>query len=349
MYVLLALLMISVLVMMHEFGHFLAARACGIAVREFSIGMGPLLLKRKGKQGTQFSLRLLPVGGYCMFYGEDDEEDKRPTELDEAHRPFAQERVFKRMITIASGPLMNFLVAFVVVVIYVSVIGLQTVVPRVGELEENARAAGLMVGDEILAVNDQAVTGSQDVTNAINEAAGAEVIFTVLRDGQQLELPMTPFFDEEEQRYRVGFSFSIDRMRMPFLQSIPFSAQYCISSVGAVIDALGDIFTKGEGIDEMTGIVGTVYVIQDATRAGGFDMFIELLAVISVNLGVMNLLPIPGLDGSKLIFLIVEAVRGKPLSPKLESVLTIAGLVLIFGLMIALTYKDLTQILSGTF
>lgn len=346
MYVILALAMLSALVVAHELGHFLAARACGIPVREFSVGMGPLLLSRKGKGGTQFSLRALPVGGYCMFYGES--EDGAP-KRDEHERAFAQEPLRSRLLTIVSGPLMNFLVALVVVVLFVSALGVQTVVPRVDEVEENARAAGLLSGDELVAVDGKAVTSTDDVVAAINAAGGAPVTLTVLRGGQEMELPIAPFYDGEAGRYRVGFSFAVERTRIPLWQSVPFSVRYCVDCVGAIVDALAGIFSRGEGVEDVTGIVGTVYVIQDATRSGGVDMFLELLAMISVNLGVMNLLPVPGLDGSKLLFLLAEGVRGKPVSQRLEGALTMAGMALLFTLMIVLTYKDVAQILLGGF
>ena len=341
MYVVLALVMLSALIVTHELGHFLAARACGIAVQEFSVGMGPLLAKRVGKHGTQFSLRALPVGGFCMFQGEGEGGARSDA--------FSRASVPKRAITIASGPLMNFVVAFLVVVFFVSALGVQTVLPVVGELEENARSAGLMIGDRLLEVDGVGVSSSNDVIAAVNAAQGESVVFTVLRGGERAQVTLKPFYDEEARRYRVGFSFEMGRTRVPVGQAVPFSASYCVSSVQAIVDALVGIFSRGEGVEDMTGIVGTVYVIQDATRSGGIDMFLELLAMISVNLGVMNLLPIPGLDGSKLLFLLAEAVRGKPLSERIEGALTMAGFALIFGLMIVLTYKDLTQIFLGRF
>lgn len=340
MYVILALVMLSALIVAHELGHFLAARACGIPVREFSVGMGPLLLSRRDKKGTQFSLRALPVGGYCMF----NEGDRA-----QEGRPFAAEPLARRLLTIASGPLMNFAAAFFVVVLFVSGLGLQTVVPEIAEVEEHAREAGLLPGDVLLEAGGKPVSVTDDVVAAISAAGGQAVELVVERGGERVALNVVPFYDEELGRYRAGFSFAVKRVRVGLLESLPFSARYCVSSVRAIIDALGGLFSRGEGVEDVTGIVGTVYVIQSATRAGGIDMFLELLAMISVNLGVMNLLPIPGLDGSKLLFLLAEAVRGKPLSEKLEGTLTMAGFALLFTLMIVLTYKDLTQILTGGF
>lgn len=333
MYYILALLLLGVLILAHEAGHFLAARACGIGVQEFAMGMGPLLLKKTSKKGTQFSLRLFPIGGYCQFYGE-DEDLPDP-------RAFNRQPVWKRAITVASGPLMNFIVAFLVIVLYMSAVGLLAVVPKVAQVEPNAQQAGLMPGDELIAVNGEAVTDTQLIAMAIDESAGADVTLTVLRDGEQMEIAVTPFYDEELGRYRAGFTFAQERVHVPLLQSIPFSVSYNVESVRLIASTLKNLVFKGEGVNEVTGPVGTVYVIQEVTQTGGLDVYLELIALISVNLGVVNLLPIPGLDGSRLLFLLVEAIRRRPVKRELEGAIHAAGFILLMGLMIVLTYKDI--------
>lgn len=333
MYYILALLLIGVLILAHEAGHFLAARACGIGVQEFAMGMGPLLLKKTSKKGTQFSLRLFPIGGYCQFYGE-DEDLPDP-------RAFNRQPVWKRAITVASGPLMNFIVAFLVIVLYMSAVGLLAVVPKVAQVEPNAQQAGLMPGDELIAVNGEAVTDTQLIAMAIDESAGESVTLTVLRDGEQMEIAVTPFYDEELGRYRAGFTFAQERVHVPLLQSIPFSVSYNVESVRLIASMLKNLVFKGEGVNEVTGPVGTVYVIQEVTQTGGLDVYLELIALISVNLGVVNLLPIPGLDGSRLLFLLVEAIRRRPVKRELEGAIHAAGFILLMGLMIVLTYKDI--------
>ncbi len=333
MYYILALLLIGVLILAHEAGHFLAARACGIGVQEFAMGMGPLLLKKTSKKGTQFSLRLFPIGGYCQFYGE-DEDLPDP-------RAFNRQPIWKRAITVASGPLMNFIVAFLVIVLYMSAVGLLAVVPKVAQVEPNAQQAGLMPGDELIAVNGEAVTDTQLIAMAIDESAGADVTLTVLRDGEQIEIAVTPFYDEELGRYRAGFTFAQERVHVPLLQSIPFSVSYNVESVRLIASTLKNLVFKGEGVNEVTGPVGTVYVIQEVTQTGGLDVYLELIALISVNLGVVNLLPIPGLDGSRLLFLLVEAIRRRPVKRELEGAIHAAGFILLMGLMIVLTYKDI--------
>ena len=333
MYVILALLLLGLLIMAHEAGHFLAARACGIGVQEFSMGMGPLLLKHTGKSGTQFSLRLLPIGGYCQFYGE-DEDVPDP-------RAFNQQPVWKRAITVASGPLMNFVVAILTIVIYMSAVGLMTTVPRIAEVEPNAAQAGLLTDDVLLTINGQEVSDTQMLAQTIANSKGAPVTLGVRRGDEEMEIAVSPFYDEETGRYRVGFSFAQERLRLPLLETIPFSVRYNVESVRLIVDTLKNLVFRGEGIKDVTGPVGTVYVIQDMTQKGGLDVYLEMIALISVNLGVMNLLPIPGLDGSRLLFLLVEAIRRKPIKRELEGAIHMAGFVLLMGLMLVLTYKDI--------
>ena len=335
MYVILALLLLGVLIIAHEAGHFWAARACGISVQEFSMGMGPLIAKWKSRKGTQFSIRLLPIGGYCQFYGEDED---RPDP-----RAFNNQAVWKRAVTDFSGPLMNFVIAFLVIALFMSLCGVSVVVPKVAKLEENAQVAGLEIGDEILAVDGMETADSNAVAQAIADSNGDAVTLTVRRDGQTLDLTITPFYDEDDGRCRVGFSFGSENMRLPIWSSIPFSVQYNIESVKTILDALKNMVFRGKGVDDMTGPVGTIYVIQEVTRQGGFEVYLEMLALISVNLGVMNLLPIPGLDGSRLLFLLVEAIRRKPVKRELEGAIHLAGFALLMGLMVLLTYKDIIR------
>ena len=341
MHVALALLMLGVLITVHEAGHFLAARLCGIEVQEFSMGMGPALITRTSKRGTKFSLRLLPIGGFCQFYGEDtDTKDGKG---------FNDYPVWKRALTVASGPAMNFILAIVIIIVYLSAWGLPMVVPRVAELEMNAQAAGLMVGDEILLIKGVEVENTATITKVITESEGSDITLTVDRSGETADVVITPFYDEGAGRYRVGFTFDQERVRITLLQSFPFSVSYNLESASLIVDTLRKLVTTGEGASEVTGPVGTVYVIQEVTQQGGMDIFLEMAAMISVNLGVMNLLPIPGLDGSRLLFLLVEGVRRKPVKRDLEGAIHFAGFVLLMGLMVVLVYKDVLAIISGSF
>lgn len=299
------------------------------------MGMGPLIAKWQSKKGTQFSVRLLPIGGYCQFYGEDEEKNDP--------RAFNNQPVWKRAITVFSGPLMNFVIAFLVIALFMSAIGVNAVVPKVAQVEETAQAAGLQIGDEITAVNGETVATSDAIAKAISASGGEAVTLTVKRGGRTLDLTLTPFYDAQAGRYRVGFSFGQERVRVSVFESIPFSLQYNVESVRLILSTLKNLVFKGQGVDDVTGPVGTVYVIQEVTQQGGFEVYLELLALISVNLGVMNLLPIPGLDGSRLLFLLAEAIRRKPVKRELEGAIHAAGFILLMGLMVLLTYKDIMR------
>lgn len=339
MYIILAFLLLGVLIIGHEYGHFLAARLSGIQVQEFSVGMGPELFSRIGKNGTKFSLRLLPIGGFCAFYDEDAETGDP--------RAFGKQSVWKRMLTVACGPLTNFLLAFVVVVFYLSAVGILSIVPKVAQIEENAASAGLRVGDEIIAANETKVEGDVSVVSqAIMKSGGEPVTLTVKRGQTEEEITVKPFYDEESERYRLGFTYGEERVRVPVTQSAPFSVRYNAESATIITRTLRDLVTKGQGAGDVTGVVGTVYVIQEVTRTGGIDIYLELMAMISVNLGIMNLLPIPGLDGSRLVFLLIEAVRGKPIKKEIEGSIHLAGMVFLMALMVVLTFKDVVTILG---
>ncbi len=336
MYILLALLLLGLLIVAHEAGHYFAARACGIEVQEFAMGMGPVIYKRKGKNGTQFSLRAFPIGGFCQFYGE-DEDLSDP-------RAFNRQKVWKRILTVLSGPAMNFVVAIVVIVVYLSVVGVYGAVPRVYAVEEHAAQAGLMVGDELLAVNGREISDTSDVIAAVSASGGESVTLNVQRGQERLDIVIAPFYDEEAQRYRVGFTFDQERIPVPLGTSIPFSAQYNFESATLILRTIKNLVTTGEGAEGVTGPVGTVYVIQEVTREGGIDIYMQLISIISMNLGVMNLMPVPGLDGSRLLFLAYEAIRRKPVRREIEGSIHFAGFVLLMGLMVVLTYKDIMQI-----
>ena len=337
MYVLVALLLLSLLIVVHEGGHYMAARLCGIEVREFSLGMGPLLLKHINRNGTQFSLRPIPIGGYCAFYGEDEETDDP--------RGFNHQPVWKRAVTVASGPLMNFVLAIVAVILYLSLVGVPVVVNRVDTVEPPAQSAGLLPGDVILSVNGQSLSEVTEISRAISESDGQTVSLAVRRGRENVDLTLTPFYDQDLARWRVGFTFGQGRERIPLLRSIPFSFQYNAENATLIVRTLRNLVTRGEGINEVSGPVGTVAVISEVTQQAGFDILFDLAAVISINLGIMNLLPIPGLDGSRLLFLLVEAIRRRPVRRELEGAIHMAGLVLLLMLSVALTYKDILRIL----
>ncbi len=348
LYVLLAIVVLGVLIAVHEFGHFAAARLCGIPVKEFSIGFGPKLWQRKGKKhDTLFTLRPIPLGGYCMFYGDTDDDPDGQTKDDP--RNYSNAPVWKRMASVVSGPLMNLLLAFVVAVVMMACYGLTLASPLVSSVEEGkpAQVAGLMPGDVFQSVGGQDVSGGTvtDVSAAIGSlGAGQPIELRVLREGEVVTLTIEPEYSEADGRWMIGVMIQQGYERLPAGQVVPAAWDACVNASTAILQALGKLFTTGEGFEETAGPVGVVQMMAEQTRQGGLEIFLYLVVIISINLGLVNLLPIPGLDGSRLVFMLIEAVRHKPVKQKTEAMIHLGGYMLLFGLMIVFTYRDILRI-----
>ncbi|MBQ9324337.1 MAG: RIP metalloprotease RseP [Clostridia bacterium] len=362
MYILIALLLLGILITVHEFGHFLTARLCGIEVAEYAIGFGPKLLSRVGKRGTRYSLRLIPLGGFCAFYGEDTTDESA---LDDP-RAFPRQKLYKRMLTVLMGPGFNFLLAFLVLMLVFSIHGISAIQPMVSSVEENspAQSAGLLPGDVVLSINGQSMT-ARSLDPFTDMIAGwkegdAALHLQVLRTADTLEMDLTPFYDPDYQRPRIGITVggAIARTAAPDgtlkaisihvspLEAMREAFDECVYAGGAILQALKDLVSTGQGLDQTSGPVGVVSLVSQQVRSGGLDAFLNLLVVISINLGIMNLLPIPGLDGSRFLFLVLEAVRRKPIPPQREAVVHIAGMVFLFAFMIFLTYRDIMALFT---
>ena len=354
LYVLIAILLLGILVTVHEAGHFLAARLTGIEVMEFAIGFGPKIVGWKSKKhGTAFSLRAIPFGGYCAFYGEDDAEGKHKDDP----RAYNRQKVWKRMLSVAMGPLMNMILAFVVAVVYFWIGGVSVatgVDPFIAEMAAAGPAydAGIRDGDVILSVNGvDVLDGTVDTLLGMISGyrAGDDPLHMVIRRGNEtIETDMTPFWDEEAGKYRVGVTiggtYRIERQKIGFLGSVRSSWDVCVYASGVIVKALGALVTTGEGLDQTSGPVGVVSMVSKEVQSGGLDAFVNLLVVISINLGIMNALPIPGLDGSRFLFMLVEAIRRKPVASEKEAMVHLAGMVFLFGVMIFFTFRDVLNL-----
>lgn len=344
MYVLIGILLLGILVAVHEFGHFIAARISGIEVMEFAVGMGPKILGWTGKSGTKFSLRCIPLGGFCAFYGEDDAEGKTKDDP----RAYHKQNVWKRIFTVAMGPMMNFVLAFLVALTFYWSSGLMEVLPVVDAVSADtpAAAAGLQPGDTVIAVDGVDYSGSAvtDIQSALNKEDASEV--TVLRGGEEVTFTITPVWSDQYSRYMIGITFTQRTTSLPFGIAVKAAWSYCAQAGSAVFDALGGLFTDPEVRDQVAGPVGAVAVVSEAVKSDGFNAFISLLVMISVNLGIMNLLPIPGLDGSRIVFHLIEAVRGKPIKPEREAMVHLIGMAFLFALIIFFTFKDVIRLIS---
>ncbi len=349
LYVLLALLLLGILITVHEFGHFAAARVCGIPVKEYSIGFGPKLVQWQSKKHeTVFSIRPIPLGGYCMFYGDTD-DDPDGTKMKDDPRNYNNAAVWKRMISVFSGPLMNFVLAFVVAIALMGIYGVTAATPFVADVVEGqpAAMAGLLPGDTFVSVRGQDMTNvsTMDVSAAIGDISGGEAVeLTVLRDGAEMDFIINPVYNEAEGRYMIGITIQQGYADLPGGLVLPAAWNLCKEAATVILDALGKLVTTGEGLDQTAGPVGVVQMVAEQTQQGGLEIYLYLTVIISINLGLMNLLPIPGLDGSRLIFMAIEAVRRKPVSQKVESMIHLAGYALLLGLMVFFTFKDVLRI-----
>ncbi len=364
MYIILAILMLAILIVAHEFGHFTAARLMKIDVREFSVGFGPRLLGWKSrKHETDFSLRLVPLGGYCAFFGEDDATGVTKDDP----RAFPNQNVWKRFFVIVMGPVMNFVLAFLVALVFLWCAGYNEPVPEsyrpyITEVTASgpAQSAGIKARDTIAEINgrdmmratpEEAVQVMQDSIHGWREG-DAPLRIKVIRDGESVDLEMTPALVEDEETHekemRIGvYLYAVQLTRhisVGFFEGFGDAWDMCVEDAGLILNALKNLVTKGEGLDQTAGPVGIVAQVSELTQEYGIEIYIELLIAISINLGLMNLLPIPGLDGSRLVFGLIEGITRKKVPTKVEAIVHLTGMVLLFGLMIFFTFKDVLNL-----
>ena len=345
-----ALLVFGAVIAIHEFGHFSVAKLCGIQVNEFSIGMGPALWKKTHK-GTQDSLRLLPVGGDVALEGEESPESHQaepaptPTGV-----PLNEAPVWQRMLVMAAGAFMNFVLGFVVLVLLIGLRSEPITSRVIYAVEDGALCGqtGLQAGDKVLAVNGRRCFVANDMLYELVRTEQYRAAFTVLRAGKTVELPDVRFdtwADEKgETLMKLGFTvYGIQKTPLNVLKEAGSSVLY----YGRIVyTSLADLLRGRESINDLSGPVGIVTAIGQAASYGLEDLM-ELLVLITINLGIFNLLPFPALDGGKLVFLLIEGVTGYVVPEKIQSGLTVAAFALLFGLMLFATYNDILRLIAG--
>ena len=347
LFVLLAILLLGLLITAHELGHYLSARALKIAVKEFSVGFGPKLWQRQSKKTeTLYSLRAIPLGGYCAFYDED--ADTLPADDPRRYNAAA---VWKRMIVVVAGAAMNIILAFVLAIALHLAYGAVPVQPNILEVTQGSPAAeaGILPGDVLLEVDGETVSPGEantltDVINASDSCKG--VIVTLSRGGEEHTLTVVPQYDETEDRKLIGVRIQ-GYVRPNVLQAVSGAFDSCVYASTVIVKSLGQLIFHGEGAQDISGPVGVVQVIAEQTQSGGLYMYLSLAILISINLGLINLLPIPGLDGSRFLFLVAEAVRRKPVNRRVEGTIHMIGFALLFGLLILFTFRDITRLFGG--
>ena len=367
-----SLLVFGAVIAIHEFGHFAAAKLSGIQVNEFSIGMGPALLK-KIAGGTQYTLRLLPIGGYVAMEGEGSpeseqaqrERDAREDDGDQEDAclnpippeqrtgiPFPEAAVWKRAIVMAAGPLMNFVLGFAVPLGLIAFRSDPIASRVIYRIEEGALCGqtGLQPGDEILAVNGRRCFIANDIVYELVRTRNTQADFTVLRDGRRVELPGVRFdtYQDEAGGTHMDIGFVVYALEKTPANVLKESLNSELYYGRIIFTTLVDLLRGRESINNLSGPVGIVSAISQAASYGLTDL-LEMLVLITVNVGMFNLLPIPALDGGRLVFLAAEAVIRRPVSQRLQEGLTVATFILLFGLMIFATYNDMIRLFTGGF
>lgn len=341
MKIIVALLVFSVIIIVHELGHFLLAKYNGITVNEFSLGMGPRLLSFE-RGGTRYSWKLLPFGGSCMMMGEDGEE--------EGEGSFGSKSVWARISVIAAGPVFNFLLAFFLSLFIVGNIGYDPSV-ILGVVEGYPAAeAGLEAGDVITSMNGKHIRLYREFSNYVMFHEGETVEFEYVRDGQTYVTTVEPVMTENG--YKYGISGSVNyRQKTGVLDTLKYSAYEVYYWIDTTLQSLGMMLKGGVELDDMSGPVGVVEAIGDtyeeSKSEGTLYVWLNLFNVailLTANLGVMNLLPIPALDGGRLVFLIIEAIRGKRMNPETEGKIHFAGLMVLLALMVIVMFNDIRKI-----
>lgn len=340
--IILALLIFSAIVIFHELGHFLLAKKNGICVTEFSLGMGVTIASfTKGE--TKYSLKLLPFGGSCMMLGEDSNS--------EDERSFGKKGVWARISVIAAGPIFNFILAFILSIFIIGSIGYDA--PVITQVMDGypAQEAGLQAGDRIIKMNNTKINVYREITLYVQLHQGETANITYERDGKKAVVTLTPKYDSEENAYYYGLSYDGSRVKGNALTTLKYSAYEVKYWIDTTLKSLGMLFKGQVSADDVSGPVGIVNVIgttyEETKSSGTFYVWLNMLNIsilLSANLGVMNLIPFPALDGGRLVFLFIEVLRGKPIDQEKEGMIHFIGLMALMLLMIFVMYNDIRNI-----
>ncbi len=340
LYIVIAILILSVLICLHELGHFWAGRLLGFTIVEFSVGMGPRLFKKE-KNGVIYSLRAFPIGGMCQFFGE-DEKSGDP-------RSFGAKPCWKRAIVLVSGALMNLLTALVLAVVLVAAFGV-TDTSRIEVAAVNAdspaAAAGLVPGDAFVSVNGQATDSYESFSQYLAKSPSEKAVIGVERGGETVYVTAEDIYDAGEQRNMLGVTIRYGTKHLSFFGTIGEAFRTCGEAIAMVYQSLWMLVSGQAGLKDMAGPVGIVEIFVDAATYGASTL-LYLTVFISANLGVVNLLPLPALDGGRLVFVGVEAIRKKPIPPEKEGVVHLIGIGLLLLLIVVLTYQDIVRLIGG--
>lgn len=351
MYIIVAVLVFGILIATHELGHFFAAKACGVRVLEFSIGMGPAVFKRTRGE-TQYSLRILPIGGFCAMEGEDTESDDP--------KALSNQNIWKRAIILVAGAAMNFLLGFILIMLVFSRAEAFATPTITGFMDgcPYESADGLQAGDTFYRINGHRIYLTTDVSTYLSRG-GETADVVIIRDGEKVKLDDYPLVPREyivngEKTVKYGVYFGVKDSG--FGAQLRYSWYTAINFVRTVWMSLADLVSGAIGVDQMSGVVGIVDMINDVgreseTTSAAFENIAYLSALIAINLAVVNLLPLPALDGGRVLTLcvtwVIEKLTRRRLNPKYEGYIHAAGLALLLGFMVFIMYNDIVRLVTG--
>lgn len=324
----LAVLMFALMIFPHELGHFIAAKAVGVKVNEFAFGMGPAIIKKQHGE-TLYSIRAFPIGGFCALEGEDGDSDN--------DRAFNTKPAWAKIVVLAAGSFMNVMVAVIVMVILMGAIGSPTLSVRTVESGSPAMEAGIRAGDTVTAVNGTRVEKWNDISQEIQKHP-KEVRLSIERNGSRKTVSMTP--EKKNKSYIIGITPQVTHNPALAVKNGLISVWQMTKSM---FSGLGLLFTGKVSGDDVAGPVGMVSLVHQ-TVSYGLYYFFYLLSLICINLAIINLLPLPALDGGRIVFVIIRLITGKKVTDRMEAAVHAVGLLLLMLLMIAVTYNDVLKL-----
>jgi len=339
-------IVLGILVFIHELGHYLAARWRGVHVEVFSIGFGKKLLSWHDRHDTEWRLCILPLGGYVKMHGMEQPEDASPEER-ATWRPgqtFHEKPVISRMIAVAAGPIANFVLAAVLFAGLFAVVGRQVTEPVVGTVVAGSAAAGagLQSGDRVLSISGAKIEKFEDLQAIVSHSAGVALALTLERDGTSLSVSVTPRAVNGSGILGITRGGKLSYEPVSIAAAIPAGIEQTWVVATQTLAGIGEMITGQRSTDELGGPL-RIAQLSGQVAEYGFKSLINLIAVLSVNLGLLNLFPIPVLDGGHLVFFLLEGLRGKPLSPKAQEMGMRAGFALLIGLFVFATWNDLSH------
>lgn len=348
MLIIIGVLLFELIVLIHEGGHFVAAKLSGVQVNEFALGMGPKLFSfTKGE--TKYSLRLLPIGGYCSMEGEDEESDNP--------RAFGNKPTWKRIIIVVAGAVMNIVLGLLMTLTLVLQQPYYASTTISSFPEKSVTVNYLQEGDKLEEIDGYAIWNSRDISFAIGTCKNYEPNIKVSRNGQTVDLGNVPLYTyDSDGEKKIALDFYVDKVNKNFFSVCEQTIGQTVSTVRMVWASLVGLVTGKFGFNDMSGPVGVASAITTVASQGletgfldAFNNILYIMMILTINLGIFNLLPVPALDGGRLLFLLIELIRRKPIPQKYEGVIHGVGFALLMVFMLAVTFNDIVRVFTGGF